>query len=67
LLPNDVHHAIQKKDQGNCQRKSSLLYVNARRETANFTNAKLAKIGWEIIDHPSSSPNLAPSDFYWNH
>jgi hypothetical protein len=51
---------FRRKDQGNCQRKSSLLYVNA----ANFMNAKLAKIGWQIIDHPSSSPDLVPSDFY---
>ena len=37
---------------------------NARPHTAKLTKEKLAKLGWEVLNHPPYSPDLAPSDFH---
>ena len=29
-----------------------------------MTKEKLTKLGWEVLNHPPYSPDLAPSDFY---
>ncbi|KAJ4434925.1 hypothetical protein ANN_23496 [Periplaneta americana] len=41
-----------------------LLHDNARPHTARDTQNLISKFGWEQIDHPSYSPDLAPSDFH---
>lgn len=38
--------------------------VCARPHTANVTLDLLKKFGWEIIDHPPYSPDVAPSDYH---
>jgi hypothetical protein len=40
------------------------LHDNARPYTAARTNAFITRFNWEIFDHPSYSPDLAPSDFH---
>jgi hypothetical protein len=41
-----------------------LLHDNARPHTAAKTQDLIKTFGWEQIDHPSYSPDLAPSDFH---
>jgi hypothetical protein len=43
--------------------KGVLLQDNARPHTADRTNALIKFFNWEIFDHPSYSPDLAPSDY----
>jgi [histone H3]-lysine36 N-dimethyltransferase SETMAR len=40
------------------------LHDNALPHTARRTQSKLAELGWEILDHPPYSPDMAPSDFH---
>uniref|UniRef100_A0A182RXW6 Histone-lysine N-methyltransferase SETMAR n=2 Tax=Anopheles funestus TaxID=62324 RepID=A0A182RXW6_ANOFN len=37
---------------------------NARPHTANVTLDLLKKFGWDIIDHPPYSNDVAPSDYH---
>ena len=37
---------------------------NVTPHTARLTKAKLAQLGWDRLDHPPYSPDLAPSDFH---
>jgi histone-lysine N-methyltransferase SETMAR len=41
-----------------------LLHDNATPHTAGKTRETIEKMGWEILEHPAHSPNLAPSDFH---
>jgi transposase len=43
--------------------KGVLLHDNARPHTAASINALIKLFNWEIFDHPSYSPDLAPSDY----
>jgi histone-lysine N-methyltransferase SETMAR len=39
-------------------------HENARPHTAAATQDLIATFGWEQFDHPSYSPDLAPSNFH---
>jgi len=41
-----------------------LLHDNARPHTAHATVKLLERWGWEILEHPPYSPDLAPSGFH---
>jgi hypothetical protein len=41
-----------------------LLHANARPHTAAPTRAQLDNFNWELFDHPSYCPDLAPSDYH---
>ncbi|GFU47154.1 uncharacterized protein TNCV_5071501 [Trichonephila clavipes] len=41
-----------------------LLHDNARQHTANRTQDLITSFGWEQLDHPPYSPDLAPSDYH---
>jgi histone-lysine N-methyltransferase SETMAR len=41
-----------------------LQHDNARRHTANITKAAIQELDWEVLPHPSYSPDLAPSDYH---
>ena len=40
------------------------LHDNARPHIARTTNDKFRELGWEVIPHPSYSPELAPTDYH---
>jgi histone-lysine N-methyltransferase SETMAR len=64
LLYNDVHQAIRKKRPGNPSKKINRLHDDARPQTANFTKATLAAMGWETMNHLPYTPDLAPCYFH---
>ncbi|GFX38598.1 mariner Mos1 transposase [Trichonephila clavipes] len=41
-----------------------LLHDNARPHTANAVKTTLQQLRWEILEHPSYSPNISPCDFH---
>lgn len=48
------------------RRRKSVVFLddNASCHTSELTTAKLRRFGWERLDHPSYSPDLAPSDYH---
>lgn len=64
LLQNDVREAMRRKRPGKLSKRPLLLQDNARPHTAHHTMAVLERLGWDILQHPPYSPDLAPSDFH---
>ena len=45
-------------------RKSAVFqHDNAKPYTSLVTRQKLLELGWDVLSHPSHSPDLAPSDY----
>jgi len=38
--------------------------MTAHPHAAHLTSEAIAKMGWEVLPHPSYSPDLAPSDYH---
>lgn len=55
--------AIEEK-RPNLQNHVILQHDNARPHTAKMTKLVIDELGWEVLDHPPYSPDLAPSDFH---
>ena len=55
--------AIQEK-RPNRQHGVLLLHDNARPHIADMTKEAIQTHGWEVLPHPSYSPDLAPTDFH---
>ena len=41
-----------------------ILHDNARPHAARLTSEAISKMGWEVLPHPSYSPDLAPPDYH---
>lgn len=59
-----LRQAIRKKRPGLLSDGIILLHDNATPHTASCTRHWLDRYNWEVLDHPSYSPDLAPSDFH---
>ncbi|GFV45018.1 histone-lysine N-methyltransferase SETMAR [Trichonephila clavipes] len=60
-----LNTAIKEKRPALASRKGiAFHYDNARKHTAMVTQQKLNALGWEVLDHPPYSPDIAPSDYY---
>lgn len=59
-----LRRAIQNKRRGMLSKGIILLHDNARPHAANRTQALIRSFGWEQLDHPPYSPDLAPSDYH---
>ncbi|XP_067123351.1 histone-lysine N-methyltransferase SETMAR-like [Centruroides vittatus] len=58
-----LRRAIQNKRRGLLSSGVMLLHDNARPHSAQ-TQGLISSFGWEQLDHPPYSPDLAPSDFH---
>ena len=56
-----LHRALCDKRPG---RNIIILHDNARPHAAHLTSEANANMGWEVLPHPSYSPDLAPSDYH---
>ena len=55
--------AIKKKHSSLAKGKGIIFHHdNAKPHTALVTQQKLNELGWEVLSHPSYSPDIAPSD-----
>nr|XP_042912071.1 histone-lysine N-methyltransferase SETMAR-like [Parasteatoda tepidariorum] len=59
-----LRRVIRNKRRGMLNAGVVLLHDNARPHMARRTAAGLTKFGSKLFDHPSYSPDLAPSDFH---
>ena len=58
---HELRRALRDKRPG---RNIIILHDNARPHAARLTSEATAKMGWEVLPHPSYSPDLAPSDYH---
>lgn len=59
-----LRRAIKNKRPGMLTKGVNFHHDNARPHTANKTTELLRKFGWEIVEHPPYSPDIAPSDYH---
>jgi [histone H3]-lysine36 N-dimethyltransferase SETMAR len=63
-LMKKLRAAIKEKRRGKLTRGILLLHDNAPVHTSHVAAAAIRECGFEQINHPPYSPDLAPSDFY---
>ena len=56
-----LRRALRDKRPG---RNIIVLHDAARPHDARLTSEAIAKMGWEVLPHPTYSPDLAPSDYH---
>ena len=64
MLTDRLKPAIRSKRRGLLLKSVVLLHDNARPHTAAHTTETLGKLKFEVMAHPSYSPDLAPSDYH---
>ena len=64
MLVNELKPAIRLKRRGLLSKRVLLFYDNARPHTAAHTVDTLRALKFEVLKHPTYSPDLAPSDFH---
>jgi hypothetical protein len=64
LLKERVKPAFRSKRRDRSVTSICLLHDNARQRTATVTTGTLEEMHWEVLPHPTCSPDLVPSDFY---
>jgi len=55
---------LKEKRRGKITKRVLFLHDNAPAHRALATQKKLAYLGFQCLDHPPYSPNLAPSDYH---
>lgn len=60
----NLKQAIRDKRKGRLTKGVCLLHDNARPHVARKILELLAKFGWDVLEHPPYSPDLAPSDYH---
>ena len=55
---------LKEKHRGKVTKEVLFLHDNATAHQALATQKKLAYLGFHCLDHPSYSPDLAPSDYH---
>jgi histone-lysine N-methyltransferase SETMAR len=63
-LLDELREALKEKRRGKLSRGVLFLQDNAPAHTAHQTTQKIKDLGFELLDHPAYSPDLAPSDYY---
>jgi histone-lysine N-methyltransferase SETMAR len=59
-----LQDAIRRKLSGQLARGVLLHHDNARTHTARATQERVQELQWGLLEHPTYSPDLAPSDFH---
>jgi histone-lysine N-methyltransferase SETMAR len=59
-----LREAVKKERRGKLSRGVLLLHDNAPPHTSHFSTSAIYECGFEILQHPPYSPDLAPSDFH---
>jgi histone-lysine N-methyltransferase SETMAR len=59
-----LRRAIQNRRRGKLSMGVRLHHDNARPHVSQQTKELIDNFGWDVIDHPPYSPDLAPSDFH---
>jgi histone-lysine N-methyltransferase SETMAR len=60
-----VNECLKEKRPHLANRKGVVFHQdNARPHVSEMTQQKIKELNWEILDHPSYSPDLAPSDYH---
>ena len=63
-----LHQKLTLKRPALVNRKGVILQQdNARPHSARMTQEKIRQLGWEVLPHPSYSPDMAPSDYHLFH
>jgi histone-lysine N-methyltransferase SETMAR len=57
---------LERVNQALGRRRGGVVFLdgNARPHRARVTNALIERLGWDRLNHPPYSPDLAPSDFH---
>lgn len=61
---SNLLHQLNKKVKKRLRRKESFFIRTMQLLTNVTTRAKISELKYEQLDHPSHSPDLAPSDFW---
>ena len=61
---DELIEAVRRKRPGRLTSGVLLQHDNATPHTANATQDWIRRFGWEVLPHPSHSPDLAPSDYH---
>ncbi|GBO16451.1 hypothetical protein AVEN_226650-1 [Araneus ventricosus] len=59
-----LHKAFRRKRPGLLSKGDLLLHDNARPHKTSVTRDFKQRFRWNVLEHPTYSPNLAPSDFH---
>ncbi|UYV63656.1 hypothetical protein LAZ67_2005198 [Cordylochernes scorpioides] len=63
ILVNKLKPGIRNKRRGKLSEGVLFLHDNARPHTSCKTVSTIIKLGFEVLEHPAYSPDLAPSDY----
>jgi len=63
-LPVQLQDIWKEKRRGKVTKWVMFLHDSAPTHRALATQKKLAYLGFQCLDHPPNSPNLAPSDYH---
>ncbi|UYV74030.1 hypothetical protein LAZ67_11001881 [Cordylochernes scorpioides] len=64
ILVNKLKPGIRNKRRGKLNEGVFFLHDNARPHTSCKTVSTIIKLGFEVLEHPAYSPDLAPSDYF---
>ncbi|UYV80840.1 hypothetical protein LAZ67_19001936 [Cordylochernes scorpioides] len=64
ILVNKLKPGIRNKRRGKLSKGVIFLHDNARPHTSCKTLSTIIKLGFEVLEHPAYSPDLAPSDYF---
>ncbi|UYV64708.1 hypothetical protein LAZ67_3001722 [Cordylochernes scorpioides] len=64
ILVNNLKPGIRNKRRGKLSKGVLFLHDNARPHTSCKTVSTIIKLGFEVLEHPAYSPDLAPSDYF---
>lgn len=59
-----LREAVRRKRPGRLRKGVIIQHDNATPHTAKLTKDWLQRYGWDVLQHPPYSPDLAPSDYH---